>query len=107
MLFDIKPLSVNQAWKGKRFKTIDYKQYENDLTWLIMAAKIKPIKGPVKVKIIFHFKNNLSDIDNCLKPLFDVFVKNKIIEDDRFIYQLEVIKTLDKKDFFIIDIEKL
>ena len=29
--YKIKPLSVNKAWAGKRFKTEDYKSYEKEL----------------------------------------------------------------------------
>ena len=28
MILNIKPMSVNEAWQGKRFKTNEYKQYE-------------------------------------------------------------------------------
>jgi hypothetical protein len=34
-LIQIKPLSVNEAWQGKRFKTIKYKQWiENSIIQL-------------------------------------------------------------------------
>ena len=34
---DIKPLSVNDAWQGKRFKTREYTGYEKE-----MLLKLKP-----------------------------------------------------------------
>ena len=33
----IKPLSVNEAWQGKRFKTNSYKSYEKDVMRLLPA----------------------------------------------------------------------
>lgn len=36
----IKPLSVNDAWKGQRFKTKEYKQYEQDLMFILPKTKI-------------------------------------------------------------------
>jgi len=31
----IKPLSANEAWKGRRFKTDEYKTYEHSLHYLL------------------------------------------------------------------------
>jgi len=104
MIFFIKPLSVNKAWQGKRFKTSEYKQFEKDFSMLIKAQKMKKHLGCVRIDIGFSFKNSLSDIDNCLKPIFDVLVKNEIIKDDRFIVRLNVSKSISKNDFFYIEI---
>ncbi len=90
----IKPLSVNEAWQGRRFKTDKYKQYEKDL--LLMLPNIKIPKAPYFVDIGFYFSSPLSDIDNCLKPFLDVLQKKYNI-NDRDIYQLSVIKTLVPK----------
>jgi len=37
---NIKPLSVNDAWKGKRYKTEKYKNYENVLFNYYLKKKI-------------------------------------------------------------------
>lgn len=107
MVFGIKPLSINKAFQGRRFKTQDYKQFEKDFSTLIKYQKMKKFKGSVKIEIGFGFKNKLSDIDNCLKPIFDVLVKNKIIEDDRFINELYVKKSISAEDYFYIEIENI
>ncbi len=46
----------------------------------------------------------MSDIDNFIKPLQDILVKGKIIEDDRFIKSILIIKeqVKDKKDEKIV-----
>jgi Holliday junction resolvase RusA-like endonuclease len=91
---NIKPLSVNQCWQGKRFKTPKYKQYEKDL--LLMLPKIKLPKPPFKVYYEFGFSNSLSDWDNPIKPLQDILQK-KYDFDDRHIFEATVKKTKVKK----------
>lgn len=105
MIFEIKPLSVNKCWAGRRFKTPEYKQFEKDLSILIKEKKLKKFKGEVEIDIFFRFKNKLSDIDNCVKPILDILVKNGIIEDDRMIRALFLFKDIAKNDSFTIYIE--
>lgn len=90
----IKPLSVNQCWQGKRFKTPKYKQYEKAL--LLMLPKIKLPLPPYKVYYEFGFSNSLSDWDNPIKPFQDVLQK-KYNFDDRHIFEATVKKTKVKK----------
>jgi Holliday junction resolvase RusA-like endonuclease len=90
---DIKPLSVNEAWQGKRYKTPAYKQYENELLWLLPNIDLPP--PPYKISYIFTFKNKSSDIDNPIKPFQDILCK-KYGFDDKDIYEYSVKKMLDK-----------
>lgn len=68
---NIRPLSVNRAWKGKRFKTEEYKQYEKDLGLLLP----KDIKVKSGLSLEFGFSSKLSDIDNPVKPFIDILQK--------------------------------
>jgi len=90
----IKPLSVNQAWQGKRYKTNAYICYERQL--LLQLPKLKLPEPPYEVKFEFGFSNKGSDIDNALKPLIDVMQK-KYEFNDRDIYRLIVNKVIVKK----------
>lgn len=103
---DIKPLSVNKAWQGRRFKTKEYKLYEKDL--LLMMPKIKIPNPPFVINIVFGFSNKLSDIDNPLKPCLDIIQKKYNI-NDRDIYYLTVKKDVVKKskDYFSFEIKSL
>jgi len=74
---NIKPLSVNECWQGKRFKTKEYKQYEKDL--LLMLPKIGICKAPFKITIEFAFSSTLADIDNPLKPFLDILQKKCLL----------------------------
>jgi hypothetical protein len=40
MIIQIKPLSVNQVWQGKRFKTPKYKSYEMQLMLMLPPIKV-------------------------------------------------------------------
>lgn len=91
---NIKPLSVNEAWQGKRFKTPKYKKYINDVLFLLpLKFDIKP---PYFISINLFFSNVSSDIDNPIKPLLDILqVKYNI--NDKDIYKLNIEKFVVKK----------
>ncbi|MDE2015990.1 MAG: RusA family crossover junction endodeoxyribonuclease [Patescibacteria group bacterium] len=88
----IKPLSVNDAYRGRRFKTSDYNNYEKEV-FLLLPPAAKIPKGKLKLKCEFGFSSRRSDIDNALKPFIDILQK-KYGFDDRIIYRLEIEKTL-------------
>jgi Holliday junction resolvase RusA-like endonuclease len=102
----IKPLSVNCAFKGKRFKTKDYDKFIANMIFLL--PKIKIGNSPYKLNIIFGYSSRASDIDNGLKTLIDCLVK-KYGFDDRYIYELNVKKEITKKgeEFIKFSIETI
>ena len=102
MKIEIKPLSVNQAWAGRRFKTPIYKKYERDL--LLLLPSISYSNKKLSIKIDFGFSSTASDIDNPLKPFLDILQKKYKI-DDKQIYELTVTKTIVKKGFEYINFE--
>jgi Holliday junction resolvase RusA-like endonuclease len=104
---EIKPLSVNQAWKGRRFKTDAYKAFEK----LLLMSLPKNIDVPSdRLKIVFEFgfSSTLSDIDNPVKMTLDVLSK-KYNFNDRKAYRLEVDKVDVKKgeEYIKFEITKL
>ena len=100
---NIKPLSVNQAWQGRRYKTQKYIAYEEEMLYALRGYKT--IRGKIKMDIFFYLKNaERIDIDNCVKPLLDCLVKKGIIEDDRKIVELHLYKKKSVKDNICIEI---
>jgi Holliday junction resolvase RusA-like endonuclease len=89
-----KPLSVNGAWKGRRYKSDEYKNYEVGVTW--MLPKITIPEPPFKVSYEFGFSSKGSDIDNPVKCFQDILVK-KYGFKDQDIYELHVTKKIVKK----------
>jgi Holliday junction resolvase RusA-like endonuclease len=103
----IKPLSVNKAWKGRRFKTDDYKVFEKLMLYSLPKLKDKP-KGALRVTLHYGFSSKLSDIDNPCKMILDCMVK-KYCFDDRQIFELIQTKEIVKKgdDFIEFKIENI
>lgn len=99
---NIKPMSVNVAWKGKRYKSDRYKGYEKAL--LFMLPKSDPIEGKIKISYTFGFSTSLADIDNPVKSVQDILCK-KYHFDDRDIYEISVKKEIVKKGKEFIQFE--
>jgi len=70
---EIKPMSVNDAWKGRRFRTDEYRQYQRDLLWLLPKIKLPP--PPYELHFKFGFSSSASDWDNPIKPTQDILSK--------------------------------
>lgn len=94
MLIKIKPLSVNKSWQGRRFKTKDYKSYEQELS--LILPKIEIPKGNLEVYYEVGYSNKLSDIDNFVKPFQDILQKKYNFDDNR-IYRMIIEKKIVKK----------
>lgn len=91
---NIKPLSVNEAWQGKRFKTAKYKTYEKIVLLSLPLLTIPP--PPLKIYLEFGQSSPLADWDNPVKPFQDILQK-KYGFNDKDIVRAEVIKTIVAK----------
>lgn len=91
---NIKPISVNECWQGKRFKTPKYNVYEK--TMLLLLPKIKLPQPPYAVYYEFGFSSANSDLDNPIKPLQDILQK-KYLFNDKDIFEMVVKKFKVKK----------
>lgn len=78
---DIKPLSVNAAWQGRRYKSNAYKKYCYDVPKLL-PKNIKLPKGNYIAVYEFGLSNLASDWDNPVKPIQDI-ISQKYKFDDR------------------------
>jgi Holliday junction resolvase RusA-like endonuclease len=90
-----KPMSVNLAWQGKRFKTPAYKDYEKEMLLMMPKAKIETDQM-LRVEFFFGFSNKASDLDNPVKLLMDIAQK-KYGFNDKMVYEMNVRKCLVKK----------
>lgn len=91
---DIKPLSVNLAWKGRRFKTDKYKQYERDVLYLLPQMKLG--KPPYEIYLEFGFSNMGADFDNPVKLITDL-IQKKYNFDDKHIIEAHIKKVKTEK----------
>lgn len=103
---NIKPLSVNECWQGKRFKTQAYITYEKELLWTL--PKIKLPDPPYRMCFVFGFSNMCADFDNPIKPLVDILQK-KYGFNDKDIHLAEILKVKVPKghEYFKVNIYSL
>lgn len=99
-------MSVNEAWKGRRFKSDTYKVYQDAVT--MMLPKMKVPEGELKISLEFGFSSRASDIDNCVKQALDILCK-KYGFNDNSIYQMILRKVITKKneEYFAFKIESI
>jgi len=90
---NIKPLSVNEAWKGRKFKSPKYKLYEQELLFALPMTDINWDTLPLEVSLVVGMSNMASDVDNVVKPFIDVLQK-KYKFNDKYIFRLVVEKKL-------------
>lgn len=105
----IKPLSVNAAFQGRRFKTKECNAYCKEVA-LALIPYTEQYKGLVEVRYYFYLKNwKKTDGDNLVKVLQDCIVKRGMIEDDSKImrYVIEKIPSgIDSINFEILEYKK-
>lgn len=101
----IRPMSINSAWQGRRFKTPKYKRYCQAVSCLL--PKRETITGYINLEVALYLKYfATSDVDNFLKPMIDILVSNRIIEDDKFILKITVEKFKATEDSICLTIIK-
>lgn len=103
-VINIKPLSVNDAWKGRRFKTKAYKQYERDVLFQLKLEMPPP--PPYRIDIEFGFTSSMSDIDNPVKCFMDILQKKYNI-NDKDVYEMNLKKVIVKNPYIKFNIYQL
>lgn len=103
---NIKPLSVNVCWQGRRFKTNAYKGYESELMYLLPDIKV-PKVGKLALWLEFGVSSSNSDWDNPIKPFVDI-LQDKYDFNDNRICMADVMKIKVKKgeEYIKFDITK-
>ena len=102
----IKPLSVNKAWKGVRYKTNDYIRFENNC--LLLLPKITLPEPPFEIHLEFGFSSKGSDWDNPTKNFVDILSK-KYHFNDSLIYRgiIEKVIVPKGKEYIKFEIKTL
>ncbi len=91
---DIKALSVNSCYQGKRFKNQTHKEYVSEVMMQLPIFFIG--RPPYKLILEFGLSSKLQDLDNCIKVFQDCLTV-KYNFNDRDVYQLEAVKLNVKK----------
>lgn len=91
---NIKPLSVNDAYRGRKYKTKEHNNYIYKV--ISQLKKIELSKPPYSLNYEFGFSSTGSDIDNAIKPITDILQKRYSFNDNQ-VYELHAIKKIVKK----------
>lgn len=103
---NIKPLSVNKAYRGRKFATNELKQYKSDVYFLLPNITI--LNEKLSVYYEFGLSSKGSDGDNLIKAFQDILSERYNFNDNK-IYRWEIIKKDVKKgeEYVIFDIKKM
>lgn len=103
---EIKPLSVNNAWKGRRFKTQSYQIYEHSVLSLLRPMTIP--KGDLVLYLEWGFSSAGSDFDNPVKPFLDCLQKKYGFNDNRIVSaHIRKVKVVKGEEYIEFDIQGL
>lgn len=91
----IKPLSINESFKGRRFKTDKCKEFEKELMFTLKKGSVTKDEM-LRVEFMFGFSSKGSDIDNPCKILIDIFQKKYGFNDNQ-IFEMNIRKTIVPK----------
>tara|TARA_R110000851_G_scaffold283661_1_gene437232 strand:- start:271 stop:594 length:324 start_codon:yes stop_codon:yes gene_type:complete len=99
MILNIKPLSVNDAWQGRRVKSKKYRNYEADILKLLRPMIVP--EGPLELYLKWGFSSAGSDWDNPIKPFQDCLQKKYDFNDNRVVKAITEKVKVKKGDEFI------
>lgn len=90
----IKPLTVNRAYQGRRFKTPEHNSYRKEL--MLRLPDIELPKPPYIVYYEFGFSNSQCDYDNAVKPFQDA-LQERYGFNDKDIAEAHIKKVVVRK----------
>lgn len=102
----IKPLSVNAAYKGRRFKTKEHDNYCDAVNLLLPNDIVIP-DGYLQVEYEFGLSSIGGDFDNPVKPLQDILSKKYGFNDNKImIATIRKVIVPKGKEYIKFNIEK-
>lgn len=106
IILPVKALSINAAYRGRRFNTAEKTQY--DRTLALILPKRQVAGKYFRIDYQFHLVNfAATDQQNLLKCLTDAIVRKGIIPDDRYIIDERIRKYKSERDYIEVNIEGL
>lgn len=90
----VKPLSVNEIYKGRRFRTDKYNVYIRQLMFCLPNMTIP--KGKLEIEYRFGLSSKLADIDGPVKAITDILQKRYSF-NDRDVFRMVINKEIVTK----------
>lgn len=103
---EVEPMSVNKAWKGRRFRSGEYINYTKKLLFLLPKQKLP--EPPYSIYLEFGMSNKASDFDNPVKCFVDV-LQVKYMFNDKDIMEAHIKKVIVPKgqEYISFEIQSL
>lgn len=92
------PISANRYWRAVRGRVLvsaEARAYKARVAWLCMAAKVRPLDGPLSVSLAVYRPRHIGDLDNTLKVLLDALRGIAFADDDQVV-ELHALRLDDK-----------
>lgn len=93
-IINIKALSVNSCYQGRRFKNDTHKKYVANVLCQLQSFNIG--NPPYKLELEIGLSSRLQDLDNCIK-VFQDCLTIKYNFNDRDIFEIHAKKEIVKK----------
>lgn len=94
------PPTANLYWRlmrGRIVKSTEARDYQKRVRWLALAAKVRPIDGPVVVTVVAYRPRRVGDLDNTLKVVIDA-LKGVAWHDDSQLAEIRATRLEDPAD---------
>ena len=81
---NVKPLSINDAYKGRRYRTYEYKAYIKECMLKLKKEDEEMFKhDSLYLVITFYMSSKAMDADNPIKPIVDILQKKYGFNDNK------------------------
>ena len=104
---NLKPLSMNEAFMGRKRKTAAYRNYEIKVPKELPDLDL-PERGPLGLRLRACLSNRAADLDNVVKPFLDILQANYGFNDNRiYIIEMTKVKVLKGEEYIAFELYPL
>lgn len=94
----VQALSQNQAWKGRRYKSPEYRQYQQIINAYLKTLQLPKIKPKEEYFLYYEFGiPTRQDASNCVK-LFEDILSDHLGTNDRYVTEFFARKVVTKRE---------
>lgn len=97
---NIRPLSVNEGYTGRRWKTEEHRVWHKSVLFLL-PSKLQVPPPPYEIYLKFGFSSEKSDFDNCIKFFVDTIAEKYKFNDKKIRRAVIDIEIVDKRKEFV------
>lgn len=106
VLIEVKPISVNECWQGRRYKTEKYKDWREEAYFCTRHSLKKPV-GLCNLEIAFYVPSLGMDLDNMIKPVLDSLQDSQVLKNDKLVMRIVAEKIKSNKPRIEVTIQTL